>query len=156
MKKIFYFITIGLILVNLAGCVAAGKNDSASQSLFWESFSIGTMVENNVQYLLPGSRQAFGSESGSSDQPFMQKQEEITLQIDPANLSAFLLDVQSDIEETMIHSGASIVGHGQGGVTGTSFSISYREDDIYGVINVWGAQGEDTTYYLLVMITEGR
>jgi len=155
MKQFINFVIICLIMVGLTSCITPMKNDTRTQSVFWESFSIGTIVENNEQYLLPGSRQAFGSESGSSEQPFMQKQEEITLQIDPANLPAFLLDVQSDIEESIINSGASIVGRGSGGVTGTSFSISYHEDNLYGVINIWGAQGDGTNYYLLMIIIEG-
>ena len=156
MKQFINFIIICLIMIGLAGCATTTNNDSASQSVFWESFSIGTIIEENTQYLLLGSRQVFGSESGSSDQPFMQKQEEITLQIEPANLPAFLLDVQSNIEESITKSGATIDGQGSGGVTGTSFSLSYRENDIYGVVNVWGAHGEGTTYYLLVVVTEGR
>ena len=101
MKQFINFIIICLIMIGLAGCATTTNNDSASQSVFWESFSIGTIIEENTQYLLLGSRQVFGSESGSSDQPFMQKQEEITLQIEPANLPAFLLDVQSNIEESI-------------------------------------------------------
>lgn len=155
MKQFFIFTIICLIIVGLTGCVSPTNNISTSQSAFWESFSIGTIVENNEQYLLPGSRQLFGSESGSSEQPFMQKQEELTLQIDPADLPAFLLGLEADIGEAIIESGAIIDGRGSGGVTGTSFSISYREENIYGVINIWGAQGEGTDYYLLMIITEG-
>ena len=155
MKQFINFVITCLVLVSLSGCMTTIKNDTTTPSAFWESFSIGMVVENNEQYLFPGSRQLFGSESGSSEQPFMQKQEEITLQIDPADLSAFLLDVQSDIDEAIIESGASIVGRGSGGVTGTSFSISYREDNLYGVINIWGAQGEGTNYYIFMIITEG-
>lgn len=155
MKQFFNFVITCLVLAGLAGCIPSMENTTTTQSAFWDSFSIGKIVENNEQYLLPGSRQLFGSESGSSEQPFTQKQEEIVIQIDPANLPAFLLDVQLNIEESIINSGASIVGHGSGGVTGTSFSISYREENIYGVINIWGAQGDDTTYYLLMILTEG-
>ncbi|HSG42366.1 MAG TPA: hypothetical protein VLA72_04345 [Anaerolineales bacterium] len=156
MKQSVYFIITCLILVGLSSCIPPLKSDSKTQSAFWESFSIGTIVENNEQYLLPGSRQLFGSESGSSEQPFMQKQEEITLQIDPADLPAFLLDVETDIGDAIIESGASIAGRGSGGVTGTSFSISYREENIYGVINIWGSQGKGTDYYLFMIITEGQ
>ena len=155
MKQFFNFLITCLTLVGLSGCITSMKNGTTTRSAFWESFSIGTIVENNEQFLLPGSRQLFGSESGASEQPFMQKQEEITLQINPADLPTFLLDMQSYIDEAIIESGATIVGRGSGGVTGTSFSISYREDDIYGVINVWGAQGKGTDYYLLMIITEG-
>jgi len=155
MKRFFHFITTCLIMVGLTGCVFPAKNDSAPQSVFWESFSIGTIVEENTQYLSSEPRQLFGSESGPPE-PFTQKQEEMIIQINQADLPAFLSALRSGIEEAIIDSGASIVGHGQGGVTGTSFSISYRENDIYGVANVWGAHGEGTTYYLLAMVTEGR
>jgi len=77
------------------------------------------------------------------------------LQIDQADLPAFLSALRSGIEEAIVDSGASVDGHGQGGLTGTSFSISYRENDIYGVVNVWGV-GEDTDYYILVLITEAH
>ena len=77
------------------------------------------------------------------------------VQIEPADLPEFISAIRSDVDEAIVNSGASIVGHGQGGVTGTSFSINYREDGIYGVINVWGAPGDGTTYYLFAMITEG-
>jgi len=155
MKQFINFIIICLILAGLSGCVTFTNKDSASQSVFWESFSIGTIVEDNKQYLSPEPRQLFGSESGPPE-PFAQKQEEINLQIEAADLPAFIAAVQSGIDEAIIESGATIVGHGQGGVTGTSFSISYRENDIYGVVNVWGAHGDGTTYYLLTMVTEGR
>jgi len=155
MKQFFHFIIICLIMVGLAGCSSPAKNDSASQSMFWNNFSIGTIVEDNTQYLSSEPRQLFGSESGPPE-PFTQRQEEMILQIDQADLPTFLSALRSGIEEAIIDSGASIVGHGQGGVTGTSFSISYRENDIYGVVNIWGARGEGTTYYLLAMVTEGR
>ena len=141
-----------LILVfNLVGCSGVPP----AQSSFKENFTIGTIVEDNVQYLIPGSRELFGSEYGASEQPFTQKQEEIVLQIKPADLSAFVAAIQSGIEESIINSGASIVGHGTGGVTGTSFSVQYRENDVYGIINVWGVRGEGTTFTLIVLITEG-
>jgi len=146
-----------LVLI-LAGCGNTEKDNSKSQSTFRENFSIGTIVDDNAQYLLPGSRLLSGSEAGQpmSLVPFEQRQEEITLQIDPADLPAFLTSIQSGIDESITNSGATVIGRGSGGVTGTSFSISYREDDLYGVINIWGAQGEGTNYYLLMIITEGR
>jgi hypothetical protein len=147
-------IALCLIVLSLSGCGTIGKDNLKAQSVFWESFSIGTIVENNERYLLPGSRQAFGTESGSSEQPFTQKKEEITLQIDPADLTAFHQSIQSDIDEAIVNSGANIIGRGSGGVTGTSFSIDYREEDIYGVINFWGAQGEGTKFFLIVLIYE--
>lgn len=154
MKQFFNFIIISMTMAGLAGCVSSARNDSAPQSAFREGFSIGTIVEGNTQYLSPEPRQLFGSESGPPE-PFTQKQEEMIIHIDQADLPAFLSALRSGIEEAIIDSGASIDGHGQGGVTGTSFSISYREGDIYGVINIWGVQGEGTDYYLIMMITEG-
>ena len=158
MKHIAKGLTLWVLVLILSGCGNTKNTSSKSQSTFRENFSIGTIVEGSSQYLIPGSRVLFGSESGQPMPlvPFEQKQEEMTLQIDPAELPAFITSVRSEIEESIINSGATIVEHGSGGVTGTSFSISYREDDLYGVINIWGAQGEGTNYYLLMFITEGR
>jgi len=155
MKQIFNFVTFYLLAVSLAGCGIPAKNASASQSVFWKTFSIGTIVEENTQYLVSDSRQLFGSESGPPE-PFEQRQEEMTIQIEAIDLPAFLAALQSGIDEAIINSGATIVGRGTGGVTGSSFSISYRENDIYGVVNVWGAHGEGSTYYLLAIVTEER
>jgi len=155
MKQIFNFVTTCLLAVGLVDCGALAKNASASQSVFWENFSIGIIVEENSQYLASETRQLSGSESGPPE-PFEQKHEEMALQIEAADLPAFLAALQSGIEDAIIDSGATIVGRGAGGVTGTYFSISSRENDIYGVVNVWGAQGEGTTYYLLAIVTEGR
>ena len=155
MKQIFKFVALCLLAVSLTGCGAFAKNRSTSQSVFWDNFSIGTIVEQNTQYLASEYRQLFGSVSGPPE-PFQQKHEEMTIQIEATDLPAFLAALQSGIEETIIDSGATIDGRGTGGVTGTSFSISYRENDIYGVVNVWGSHGEGTTYYLLAIVTEGR
>lgn len=158
MKHVAKSLTLWVLVLILTGCGSIEKNNSKSQSTFRENFSIGTIVEDNSQYLIPGSRVLFGSESGQPMPlvPFEQRQEEMTLQIDPAELPAFIASVRSGIEESIVNSGARVIGRGSGGVTGTSFSISYREDDLYGVINIWGAQGEGTNYYLLMIITEGR
>lgn len=139
-----------ILSISLFGC----RSETTPQSTFKETFSIGTIVEDNAQYLIPESRELFGSEYGAVDEPFTQKQEEITLQIDPDNLSAFVAAIQSGIEKSIVDSGANIVGRGSGGVTGTSFSIQYREDQTYGVINVWGVRGEGTNFFLIVLITE--
>lgn len=150
MKKSILILALLILSASLFGC----GNEAPSQSTFKENFTIGTTVEDNAQYLIPGSRELFGAEYGPPV-PFTQKQEEIALQIEPTDLPAFLTAIQSGIEESIINSGASIVGHGSGGVTGTSFSIQYRENEIYGVINVWGVRGEGTTFTLIVLITEG-
>jgi hypothetical protein len=122
--------------------------------LFKDNFTIGTIVEDNEQYLIPGSRELFSNEYGTSGKPFTQKQEEIALQIDPSDLSAFIAAIQSGIDEAITTNGASIIGRGSAGLTGTSFSVQYRENEVYGIINVWGVRGEGTNFFLIVSITE--
>jgi len=151
MKKTFLF-TLLTLGIGLFGC----GSEVSSQSTIKEDFTIGTIVEDNAQYLIPGSRELFSSEYGASEEPFTQKQEEMTLQIDPADLPVFVAAVQAGIDESIINSGASIVGRGSGGLTGTSFSVQYREDQTYGVINVWGVRGEGTNFFLIVSITESK
>jgi len=155
MKQIFNFVTFCLLTVSLAGCGIPAKNASVSQSAFWEDFSIGTIVDENTQYLVSESRDLYSSESGPPE-PFEQRQEEMMIQIEADDLPAFLTALQSGIDEAIIDSGATIVGRSTGGVTGTSFSISYRENDVYGIVNVWGSHGEGSTYYLLAIVTEER
>jgi hypothetical protein len=150
LQKSTLFFSLLILSAGLFGCGSAAP----SQSSFKENFTIGAIVEDNAQYLIPSSRVLFGSEHGSPEL-FTQKQEEIVFQIEPADLSAFLAAIRSGIEESIINSGASIVGRGSGGVNDTSFSIQYRVDEAYGVINVWGVRGEGTTYTLIVLITEG-
>jgi hypothetical protein len=149
-KKAAFIFVLFILSIGLSGC----RSEAPSQSSFKDNFTIGTIVEDNAQYLIPGDRALSGSEYGTADEPFTQKQEEIVLQINPADLSPFVSAIRFDIEESIINSGASIVGHGSGGLTGTSFSIQYRENQTYGVINVWGVHGEGTDFFLIVMITE--
>jgi len=155
MKQIRQLVMFCLLAVSLAGCGVPVKKDASSQSVFWDTFSIGKIVEENSHFLIPEARQLFGSEAGPPE-PFEQKQEEMMIQIEAANLPAFLAAIQAGIEETIISSSAAIVGRGSGGVTGTSYSISYQENETYGVVTIWGAQGEGTTYYLFAMVTEER
>ena len=139
-----------ILSISLFGC----GSEAPSLSTFMDNFTIGTIIEDNSQYLIPGARQLFSSEYGSPEQPFTQKQEEITLQIESVDLSDFLTAIRSDIEKSIVDSGASIVGRSSGGVTGASFSVQYRQDQTYGIINVWGVQGEGTNYTIIVLITE--
>ena len=149
MQKSILILSLLILSASLCGC----GSEVSSQSTFKEKFTIGTFVEDNAQYLIPGPRELFGSEYGPSE-PFTQKQEEIVFQIEPVDLPAYFTVIRSGIEESIIGSGASIVGQGSGGVTGTSFSIQYRANEVYGTINVWGVRGEGTTYTLIVLITE--
>jgi len=155
MKQIRHLIWVCLIAASVAGCGIPVKKNAISQSVLWNTFSIGTIVDENSQYLIPNSRTLSGSTPGFLE-PFEQKQEEMEMQIEEANLPEFLAAIQSGVEDAISESGAVIVGRSSGGVTGTSFSISYQENDTDGVITVWGARGEGTTYYLFAMITEER
>lgn len=152
MKKLLPTLVLLILSFSLLGC----GNKTLPQSTFKDNFTIGTIVEGNTQYLIPESRQAFSSEYGESEQPFSQKQEEMTLQIEAVNIPKFFTAVRSDIEETLVESGASIVGQGTDGVTGSSFSIQYQQNQVYGTIFVWGVRGEETTYTLIVLITEKK
>ncbi len=150
MQKSILVLVLLILSASLSGC----GSEVPSQSTFKENFTIGVIIEDNAQYLIPGSHELHGSEYGPPE-PFTQKQEEIVFQIEPADLPVFLTAIRSGIDEAIINSGASIVGRGSGGGTDTSFSIQYRANEAYGVINVWGIRGEGTTYTLIVLITEG-
>ena len=150
MKKTTLAFVMFILTISLFGC---GK-EVPSQDTFKEDFTIGVIVEDNAQYLIPGSRELSGSEYGSPDQPFTQKQEEMAIQIEESNLPEFIIAIRSDIEEAIIDSGASIVGRGSGGLTEISFSTQYQADQVFGVIDVWGVRGKGTNFYLIVMITE--
>lgn len=143
-----------LTLIILSSSFFACRRSVPSDSAFKENFSIGRIVAESEQFLMPGSRALYASEYGSADDPFTQKKEEIALQIEQEELPAFNTALRAGVEESILDSGASIVGNGSGGVTGTSFSIQYREDEVFGVINLWGIRGEGTTFFLVVLITE--
>lgn len=150
MKKTMFIFVLFILSIILSGC----RSEDLSQISFKDNFTIGTIVEDNSQFLIPGNRELSGNEYGATERPFTQKQEEIALQIDPANVSAFFAAIQAGIDESITSRGASIVGRGTGGITGTSFSVQYLQDQTYGTINVWGVHGEGTNYFLIVIITE--
>ena len=149
MKKSILLLVI--LCLSLAGC---GRGDSPIVS-FKGTFTIGTIVEDNKQYLIPEGRQLFSSEYGESNRLFTQKQEEITIQIAAEDAPDFIAAIQSDIEDAVTNSSARIIGNGSGGVTGTSFSIQYLQEQTYGTICVCGILGEGTNFTLIVLITEG-
>ena len=152
MKKVFFAFALLILSSGLLSC----RSSAPPQNTFKEDFTLGRIIENNAHYLIPGARELFSSEYGSPEQPITQKQEEVAIQVEPANLPIFLATIQSDIEKSVINSGASIIGHGSGGGTGTPFSIQYRESEGFGIINVWGARGEGTNFFLIVLITENK
>jgi len=153
---IFIIISFGMI-----GCVITSRNVSSGeisrdQSKFKENFSIGTIIENHQDLLIDGPRTLSGMEAGPRE-PFVQRQEQMAVQIDSDNITALMNSIQSDIEETLRYSGATIVG--DGGSDGYSdpiayFSYSYSEYPFYGVIDVWAIRGEETDLIIIVQITE--
>ena len=151
MKRLTLFIALSVVILSLTVCRPT-EYAPDTHGTFKDGFSIGTIVQNNEQYLLPGSRVLSGA--GSGPEPFTQKREEIVFQIDSANLPMFLQSIKADTNEAIINSGAKIDGSGSGGQTDAYFSFDYSENDKYGVINVWGVRGEGTTYYLIALITE--
>ena len=158
MSKLSYIFMTIIAFSGLAGCGSVGDETPASLSAFKESFALASIVEANEGYLLPGPRVLSGTEAGPRE-PFIQSQEAMTIQVDPTNISPFMEAIISDINEAITSSGAEYLGWGGGFSPDPSamkhFSISYGEDGLYGVINVWGIPGEGTNYHLITLITEG-
>ena len=158
MKQRLFVIALFIIICGLAGC---GTETRAEQSAFKTAFSLGSIVEANQQLLLPGPRVSSGSEAGPTE-PFTQANEVMTVQIDAADVLAFMEAVQAGIQESLVGSGAELLGGGGSASldpTGTlsdpvHFSFSYREDDLFGSINVWGVPGAGSTLSLIVTIVE--
>ena len=149
------------LLVMLCTVGACGTKARPEQSAFKATFSLGSVVEANRQLLLPGSRVSGGSEAGPSE-PFTQTSEVMTVQIDPTGTAAFLEAVQSGIQESLVSSGAELLGGGgsaSGGPAGDlleplHFWYSYRQGEVYGTIHVWGVPGTGTSLVLITTIVE--
>ena len=161
MKNITIFITILITLFGLGSCGIVSRESSQvvqEQSDFKQTFSLGTIVENHHELLLEGPHVSSGMEAGPREE-FMQIQEEMVIQVDPDNTAALLELIQSDIEELISSSGATIVGIGNWEIQPEPtayFSYNYTQDSIFGVINVWGVRGEGNTFVLIVQITESQ
>ena len=140
-----------ITIVSLFGCRRATQ--TASQSTFRANFSLNAVVENNKQFLLEEARHSSGAESGFQE-PFVQSYEEMAIQIDPANVPAFMRAIGSDIEKALIDSDARILGNEDGSNDIEHFSFSYSENEIQGTIHVWGIPGEGTKFTIVALITE--
>jgi hypothetical protein len=151
MRKLRFMFVSLITIVSLFGC--RRTTQAFSQSTFKADFSLNTVVENNKQFLLEAARHSSGAESGLQE-PFVQSHEEMTIQIDPANVPAFMRAVGSDIEKALIDSDARMLGIEDGSNDIEHFSFSYREDEIQGTIHVWGISGEGTKFTIVVLITE--
>ena len=150
-KSRFMFVLL-LTVVNLLGCGKAAQ--ASQQSTFKANFSLNSVVENNKHFLQEETRYSSGSESGFRE-PFLQSHEEMTVQIAPKQVPEFMAAIRSDIEKRLIDSDTSILGS-EGESNGAEhFSLSYRENEVTGVIQVWGIPGEDTNFTIIVLITEG-
>jgi hypothetical protein len=160
MKRLVFLLTLLILVYGLTSCGDAGR---AEQSAFKASFSLGAIVEASAQYLAAGPRESSGAEVGPPE-PFMQKHEEMIVLVDSSNASPFMEAIRTGMEEALTSSGAKILGRsgdarqgpGDDPADSTGFSLSYREDAIYGVVNVWGIRGEDTKFILIALITESQ
>ena len=150
MKKTVFVFTMFIVVFILVGCGGA----SPSQSTFKTNFSLGSIVEANQQYLLDETRVTSGSEVGPREL-FTQQHEEMIIQIDSTNISAFMEALRMEIEQELVSNTARVVGRESNGLENLEyFSFNYSEGPIYGIINVWGVRGEGTTFTLIMLITE--
>jgi hypothetical protein len=152
MRKLGFVFFLLMLFVSLCGC--RQRTLIRSKSTFKTDFSLNAVVEKNKQYLLEQGRRLSGSESGFQE-PFVQSNEEMAIQIDPANVPIFIREVCADIEEALLKSDARILGReDESNIDIEHFSFSYSENEVRGTIHVWGIPGEDTNYTIIVLITE--
>ncbi len=153
MKRTGLSIILLFLIAGLSGCGIA-VSTTASPSNVMQSISLESLISANQEYL---TSQADLS-STTVFEPgidFFQKEEGARLQLDPADITTFMNGVRSEIEGSIASSEAEIIGRGGGGLgEGSSFSIRYREDDVDGVINVWGVRGEGNSFTIILLITE--
>jgi len=149
------FTTLLILFIVVTNCIACRRSTGQLNSNFYASFSIAEIVEENNQYLLPGSRVTSGMETGSREL-FLQKHEEMILPMDPSNYSAFMEVIQSAIEKEITRSGALVQGRGmsQSDTVFDYFSFDYRQDETSGVIHVWGVPGGERNLNIVALITE--
>ncbi len=165
MGRLVFSIVVLIVVGGLVGCGNPDQGTRASESAFLANFSLAPILEANEQHL--GARHTI-SGSAVSEPPtsFFQKHEEAVVEVDAANVSAFMVAIVSDIEQLLTDSGAQIVGRGRGGndaqgPEGTQsdmdyYSLRYSQDRAEGAVNVWGVSGEKNNFTLIVLITESR
>ena len=88
MKRMVHFLMFIIAALGLTSCGIVGRNissveRSADQSKFKENFSIGTIIEDHAELLIDGPRALSGMEAGPRE-PFVQRHETMTIQIDDA------------------------------------------------------------------------
>ncbi len=158
MKKILFLLTISITILGLAGCGTAQDSAWGEQSNFKQNYSLGQIIEAHQELLMEGPRTLSGSEAGPIE-PFIQSQEEMILQVEPSNAAALLEAIRSDIHETLEKNSVRLLGSSGSDVNldpVAHFSYSYGEGPFYGVINIWGFQGEGNTLIIISEITESK
>ena len=151
MKHLTMVILIFIIAIILAGCESEDPEPSRE---FFSNFTIGEIIAENEAYLLESSRVLSGGSVGPPE-PFVQRNEEISVQIEAANIPSFMQAVKSDIEKAVTDSGAQLQGYGTGSIESLEyFSLAYSQDESYGTIHVWGVPGEGTEFKIIVLLTE--
>lgn len=151
MKKIMFILILIIVSIGLFGC----GSEPPSQSTFKSNFSLNSVIENNKEYLLEETRMSSGTASGLRES-FEQSHEEMTVQIDPSNISTFMQAIRLEIGQSLADNNASVLGQEVNGNENVGFfSYSYSEDGLYGTITMWGVPGDGTSYTLIVLITEG-
>jgi hypothetical protein len=157
-RLLIFIITFSLVGCGIVSREISREETSPEQSTFKQNYSIGPIIKANQELLLEGPLALSGSEAGPRE-PFIQSQEQMVVQIDSANTSHLLAAIQSETEEAIRSSGATIVGSSGRDIKPdpiAHFSYSYSEGPFYGVINVWGLQSEGNTLILLSEITESK
>lgn len=148
-----------IMLALIFGVTSCGNMTSSSvlpPSTFASNFSAAEIVSANESHLI-GIQSISTSEEADTATAFYQKNEEVVLQLSIENEAAFLEAVWFDIQDAILQSGAEIVGTGRGGEEeAKNFSFRYSDGEINGVVNMWGAQGQEIRYVLIVLIVESR
>jgi len=155
MKRLGFLFSLLFIACGVAGCRSSGGEQ---RSTFYSTFSIGEIVNRHERFLLPDSRTLSGTEAGPVESPY-QKHEETIVQIDPANVPRLIEAVKTDIQQTILDSGARIEGQGgslQDPTNGQIDYISFRysQNEAGGIINLYGVRGEGTNYIIIMVLTE--
>ncbi len=158
MKRFVLVLSLFCLVCGISGC--ASPAEKQGRSTFYTTFSLGEIVARHDQFLLPESRDLSSTEAGPDAPPY-QKHEEMTVQIDRADVPKFMEVIKRDINQAILDSDAKITGQGgnfqdpTGGQAIMDYiSFRYSQDQTKGIINLYGVRGEGTTYTIIVIITE--
>jgi len=160
MHKFFVIVSLVILIFGLNSCRSVASEAPAQPSAFFAGFSLAEVISANEGHLLPGHRVSGAQESTPSESLF-QKREEASVQLDPDEITPFLEGVKATFEGSLTQNDAQIIGQGNSSqgeqgqpVDIAYFSLSYRQGQIVGVINVWGVRQGETGFALIVLLTE--